>query len=73
MIESEIALARAYLAVSGQDPVTALIRSVRDLERTRNLVSPGYVRGRLPGPNTAPVIEAGTGEITAGGCREATG
>ena len=57
MSETEIALARAYLAVSGQDPVTALIRSVKDLTRTRNLVSPGYVRGRLPGPNLAPVLD----------------
>jgi hypothetical protein len=35
----EISLARAYLAASGQDPVTALIRSVKDLARTRRLLA----------------------------------
>lgn len=57
MSETEIALARAYLETSGHDPVTALIRSVRDLARTRNLISPGYVRGRLPGPSLARTID----------------
>lgn len=49
MSETEIALARAYLIAAGQDPVAALIRSVKDLARTRDLVSPGYVRGEWPG------------------------
>lgn len=38
MSETEIALARAYLARSGQDPVAALIRSVKDLARMRRLL-----------------------------------
>jgi hypothetical protein len=49
MSETEIALARAYLIAAGQDPVAALIRSVKDLAKTRELVSPGYVRGEWPG------------------------
>ena len=39
MSETEIALARAYLDAAGQDPVGALIRSVRDLARTRRLLA----------------------------------
>lgn len=39
MSETEIALAQAYLKVSGQDPVSALIRSVRDLARTRRILA----------------------------------
>ena len=35
----EIALARAYLEASEQDPITALIRSVRDLAQTRMLIA----------------------------------
>ena len=35
MTELEIALARAYLLASDQDPVSALIRSVKDLARLR--------------------------------------
>jgi hypothetical protein len=35
----EISLARAYLAASGQDPVTALIRSVKDLARVRRMLA----------------------------------
>jgi hypothetical protein len=34
----EISLAQAYLAASGQDPVTALIRSVKDLARVRRML-----------------------------------
>ena len=37
MSEVEIELARAYLRSSGQDPVAALIRSVRDIARMRRL------------------------------------
>jgi hypothetical protein len=58
MSEIEIALARAYLSASGQDPVGALIRSVRDLARARDLVSLGYVRGALPGPAPAEAMDA---------------
>lgn len=39
MSETEIALAKAYLSASGQDPIAALIRSVRDLARTRRLLA----------------------------------
>lgn len=35
MTEVEISLARAYLAASGQDPIAALVRSVRDIARLR--------------------------------------
>jgi hypothetical protein len=35
----EIELARGYLARSDQDPVAALIRSVRDLARLRRLLA----------------------------------
>lgn len=38
MSETEIALAQAYLARSGQDPVAALIRSVRDVAAMRRLL-----------------------------------
>lgn len=46
MSEFEIELTRAYLRAAGQDPVAALIRSVRDLTRThlaaaRDVVEPG--------------------------------
>ena len=71
MSETEIALARAYLETSGHDPVTALIRSVRDLTRTRNLVSPGYVRGKLPGPRLHVTIdEQPWEEVTQSGAAE---
>jgi hypothetical protein len=43
----EISIARAYLAASGQDPVTALIRSVKDLARTRRLLADAQA-GALP-------------------------
>ena len=39
MNETEIALARAYLARAGQDPVTALICSVRDVARLRRSIA----------------------------------
>lgn len=38
MSETEIALAKAYLARSGQDPIAALIRSVRDIAAMRRLL-----------------------------------
>ena len=56
MSETEIALAQAYLSASDQDPVGALIRSVKDLARTRRLLAslprPGQEDGplRLAGP-----------------------
>lgn len=58
MSEVEIALARAYLSAAGQDAVGALIRSVRDLARARELVSVGYVRGSLPGPDGCEETDA---------------
>lgn len=39
MSETEIALARAYLTASDQDPVAALIRSVKDLAQTRRMLA----------------------------------
>ena len=57
MSEIEIDLARAYLVTCGQDPVMALIRSVKDLVRMRDLVSPGYVRGRPPLPGSKSAME----------------
>jgi hypothetical protein len=39
MSEHEISLARAYLTASDQDPVAALIRSVRDLAQTRRMLA----------------------------------
>lgn len=41
MSDFEIALASSYLARSGQDPVAALIRSVRDIARLRDLMAHG--------------------------------
>ncbi|MBV9077570.1 MAG: hypothetical protein JO048_08805 [Methylobacteriaceae bacterium] len=71
MSEMEIALARAYLKAADQDPVGALIRSVRDLARTQGYVSAGYVRGRLPGllPEDGEAedgVSADLGETAAG-------
>lgn len=43
MSETEIALASAYLKASGQDPVAALIRSVRDLARVRRMMTPAEI------------------------------
>lgn len=42
MSETEIALARAYLSAAGQDPVAALIRSVKDLARMGRILH-GFV------------------------------
>lgn len=39
MSETEIDLAKQYLSAAGQDPVAALIRSVRDLARARRLLA----------------------------------
>lgn len=52
MSEFEIALTRAYLRAAGQDPVAALIRSVRDLTRTR-LAAAGDVVEPDPAPRDA--------------------
>ena len=61
MTTSEIALAQAYLAASGHDPITALIRSVRDNARMRRLLSGRSefvaVRAALP-PMAAAVARA---------------
>ncbi|WP_375460093.1 hypothetical protein [uncultured Enterovirga sp.] len=46
MTEIEIELTRAYLQSSGQDPVAALIRSVRDLTRTLRHFSGGEFGAR---------------------------
>ena len=40
MSEVEIAVAQAYLTAAGQDPVAALIRSVKDLVQSRGDVGP---------------------------------
>lgn len=39
MSEVEISMARAYLTASDQDPVAALIRSVKDLAQTRRMLA----------------------------------
>lgn len=39
MSETEIDLAKHYLSAAGQDPVAALICSVRDLARARRLLA----------------------------------
>lgn len=39
MSETEIDLAKRYLSAAGQDPVAALIRSVRDLARAHRLLA----------------------------------
>lgn len=39
MSEIEISLARAYLTASDQDPISALIRSVKDLAHTRRMLA----------------------------------
>lgn len=50
MTEIEIELTRAYLQLANQDPVAALIRSVRDLARTRMPVSVSDAEFRSPPP-----------------------
>lgn len=47
MSETEIDLARGYLAAAEQDPVAALIRSVKDLARTRRMLAalPALIAG----------------------------
>lgn len=39
MTALEISLAQAYLKASGQDPITAFVRSVRDLARLGEMLS----------------------------------
>ncbi|MDB5510542.1 MAG: hypothetical protein JWR08_25 [Enterovirga sp.] len=39
MTALEISLAQAYLNASGQDPITAFVRSVRDLARLGEMLS----------------------------------
>jgi hypothetical protein len=39
MSEHEITMARAYLNASDQDPVGALIRSIKDLAHARRMLS----------------------------------
>ncbi|TDR93453.1 hypothetical protein [Enterovirga rhinocerotis] len=49
MSETEIALARAYLSAAEQDPIAALIRSVKDLARMGRVLAgtvPGQELGR---------------------------
>ena len=41
MQDYEITLARAYLAASGNDPIAALIRSVKDLASAHRQVAGG--------------------------------
>ena len=47
MSETEISMARAYLTASDQDPVAALIRSVKDLAQTRRMLAslPALIEG----------------------------
>ena len=49
MSETEIALARAYLSAAEQDPIAALIRSVKDLARMGRILA-GSVPGQELGP-----------------------
>lgn len=61
----EISLARAYLAASGQDPITALIRSVKDLARVRRMMTGAGVQHAAAGWSddedayAAPAVTAG--------------
>ena len=50
----EISLTRAYLAASGQDPITALIRSVKDLARVRRMLTGAAGAEFAAAPGWAP-------------------
>ncbi len=56
MSETEIALAQAYLSASDQDPVGALIRSVKDLARTRRLLASLHAIEANPEPLRLAVL-----------------
>lgn len=60
MSETEIALARAYLTACGQDPVAALIRSVKDLAQTRRMLAglPALIAGLHDEEPTLRSLEA---------------
>lgn len=61
----EISIARAYLAASGQDPVTALIRSVKDLARTRRLLADIQIGAA---PISGPIAGAGALRAYSAAC-----
>ena len=63
MSETEIDLAKQYLSAAGQDPVAALIRSVRDLARANRLLAGSIVvelhpaRDRVRAREAAAAVE----------------
>lgn len=60
MSELEISMARAYLTASEQDPVAALIRSVKDLAQTRRMLAslPNMIAGLYDDEPTRLSLEA---------------